>query len=342
MKKVFQLAIVGTGGAGLLALLSICRTQKIRPCDIVLIDPYHDGGDLQRKWSTVVSNTTWEQMLNVIEQKGFHRDHLPEPWKSINPTHPTQLKHTIQLLRYCTKELVQECEIVFGLCIGLQQISEKDAVQVNVHDNQGQYETYHALRVILTIGSEPRQDTYPISTIPLHAALDVKILANYIDQGCKVMVLGTAHSGTLVIRNLFNLGASVGAFYRTKQPFLFARDGEYDGVKQDSEKIADDILANKYSPQVSLYPITNTAQLVRWSKKAHWIIYATGFERRKFPIPLTYDGATGKVDGFTHVWGFGIAFPNRAPDGIHWDVSLPAFASHIDAQIPKLLETFYS
>jgi cation diffusion facilitator CzcD-associated flavoprotein CzcO len=342
MKKVYQVAIVGTGGAGLLALLAIAHTKKIPPQDILLIDPYHDGGDLQRKWPTVISNTTWGQMLAIVESKGFPRQDLPEPWTSLDPTQPTPLKHTIHLLRYCTKSFMKDCEVVYGKCRGLEQSSLDQSIQLTVHMNSHEKEVYTCLRLVLAIGSDPRQDTYPIPTLPLDIALDPQRLSSYIGPSSHVMVIGTAHSGTLVIRNLRDQGASVGAFYRTKQPFLFARDGEYDGIKQESEKIADDILAEKYSPQVSLYPITNTAQVVRWSKKADWIIYATGFERREFPIPLTYDGGTGKIDGFAGVWGFGIGFPNRAPDGVHWDVSLPAFASHIDAQIPKLLETFYS
>jgi hypothetical protein len=87
--------------------------------------------------------------------------------------------------------------------------------------------------------------------------------------------------------------------------------------------------------------LTNTAQLLRWSKKADWIVYAIGFERRSIPSITDYDGKTGKCHGFTRVWAFGIAYPNQAPDGHHWDVSLPSFFAHIQQQIPQITESFY-
>ena len=342
MKKVFQIAIVGTGAAGLLILLSLASLHRIPLHEILLIDPYHDGGDLQRKWGTIVSNTTWGQTMDIVEKKGVSRQSLPEPWKSLDPSVPTFLKHSIQLLQFCTKDIRETCELLFGRCESVEQASAEAPVTLMGTDTQGKPFTVKALRVFLTFGSEPRQDTYPLPTIPLEVALEKQRLSSYISPTSKVMLMGTAHSGTLILKNLHEVGAEVGAFYRGETPFHFARDGEYDGIKQESEKIADAILSDAYSPRLSLVPLTNTAQLIRWSRKADWIIYATGFERRHFSSPLSYDGQTGKVDGFHHVWGFGIGFPNRAPDGVHWDVSLPAFATHIEAQLPKILESFYA
>lgn len=342
MKKVYKLAIVGSGAAGLLALLSLSTKSSIPPEQILLIDPYHDGGDLQRKWANIVSNTTWGQFLDILETKGFPRHSLPEPWKSLDSSSPTFLKHYIHLLRFCTREIRERCELVYGWCQTIEQATPEVPVTLSGKDTQGEAFTVKALRVFLTVGSEPKQDIYPVPTIPLEIALDKDRLSSYVSPTSKVMVLGTAHSGTLILRNLHELGAEVGAFYRGSKPFLFARDGEYDGIKQESEKIADEILAEGYAPRLSLVPLTNTAQLIRWSRKADWIIYAIGFQPRRFLSSFSYDGGSGKLDGFHHVWGFGIAFPNRAADGQHWDVSLPAFASHIDAQLPKILELFYA
>lgn len=350
MKKVYKVAIVGTGAAGLLALLSLSFSlssasafaNHIAPNEILLIDPHHDGGDLQRKWGEVLSNTTWGQMLEIVEKKGFSRQSLPEPWKSLDPLSPTFLKQYIHLLQFCTKQSRETCELLFGRCERLEQESAETSVKVTGTDSQGQPFTINALHVLMTIGSEPRQDTYPLPTIPLEVALDKSRLSSYLDPNSKVMMIGTAHSGTLILRNLHELGAEVGAFYRGPKPFTFARDGHYDGIKQESEKIADTILEDGYAPRLSLVPLTNTAQLIRWSRKADWIIYATGFERRRFSSSLAYDGQTGKIEGFHHVWGFGIGFPNLAADGLHWDVSLPAFATHIDTQLPKILKSFYA
>ena len=50
-----------------------------------------------------------------------------------------------------------------------------------------------------------------------------------------------------------------------------------------------------------------------------------------------YDELTGRfMKGAA--WGFGIAYPNRAPDGIHWDVSVAAFLEHMKAQLSKIIE----
>jgi hypothetical protein len=38
--------------------------------------------------------------------------------------------------------------------------------------------------------------------------------------------------------------------------------------------------------------------------------------------------------------GFGIAYPNQAPDGKHWDVGIYSFLEHINAQIPTILSAY--
>ena len=333
---LFQVAIVGTGGAGLLALLLLLQTKKCKPSDIVLIDPYHDGGDLQRKWAHVVSNTRWEQMLAILDSFGIARDSLPEPWKSLDPKSPTQLQHYIQLLRYLVKPVYRECECVLGTCT---QIEEKDGhIVLTLAGKESQ--TVSAKVCLVCTGADAKKEPFPIPTLPLEIALDPAKLNTYIQPTDKVLVFGTAHSGTLVIKNLHQLNVEHAAFYRGQEPFVFARDGHYDGIKQESESIADDILAGRYL-KTNLFPLTNTAQLLRWSRKADWIVYAIGFERRSFGAVNEYDGKTGQCKGYTRVWGFGIGFPNQAPDGQHWDVSLPSFFAHIQRQIPQIVESFY-
>jgi hypothetical protein len=74
-------------------------------------------------------------------------------------------------------------------------------------------------------------------------------------------------------------------------------------------------------------------------------VYATGFAARQsiqlsqdgiVKSSLKYDGSSGKLTEVSSAWGFGIAYPNRAPDGIHWDVSVAAFLEHIKRQIPSI------
>ncbi len=330
----FKVCIIGTGAAGLLTLFCLSFT-KIPPEDIVCIDPYHDGGDLQRKWCCIQSNTIWDQMLQVLRTKQVSVESLPTPWRELDPSKPTQLQNYIQLLRYVTKEYVSKCETIYSTVTSLQE--EQGKVRVLY----GKDDSLLTKICIVATGSTPKQLSYPIPTIPLEIALQESRLAHYVQPNQTVSVFGTAHSGTLILSNLHTLNVKTHAFYKGEKPFLFARDGEYDGIKQESETIADQILAGNF-PQTFLHPITNTAELIRWTRRSDWVIYASGFERTNLTSNFSYDGQTGRIHHLPATWGFGIAFPNRAPDGLHWDVSIPSFFEHIEKQIPTIVESFYA
>jgi hypothetical protein len=154
------------------------------------------------------------------------------------------------------------------------------------------------------------------------------------------------HSGTLVARNAAKCGANVTAYYNSKEPFYWARDGAYDGIKEEAAEIADDIVTGKIP--VELVHVENTSKVIRASHSAHWVVYAMGFHPRNTiqvfvndtPLqqPLKYNGGNGQINDAPSAWGFGIAYPNLAPDGFHWDVSVAAFFEHMKQQIPSLLQ----
>lgn len=329
-----KLCIIGAGAAGLLTLFSLSFT-KIPAEDIVLIDPYHDGGDLQRKYCCIQSNTQWNQMLNILREKGISIENLPSPWKDLSPENPALLKHYIQLIRYLVKPYLERCETLYASVTHIQE--ENGQIRVFYGKNK----SLVCKICIVATGSTPKTLGYPIPTIPLEIALNPDLLSSYVNPNTTVCVFGTAHSGTLVLHNLHKLQADTHAFYKGDKPFLYARDGEYDGIKQESETIADTILAGQY-PNTHLHSLSDTAEIIRWTRRSDWVVYATGFEPNSFSSSLTYNGTTGQIDGLPNTWGFGIAFPNRAPDGIHWDVSIPAFFSHITAQLPRIVESFYA
>lgn len=330
----YKLCILGSGAAGLLTLFSLSFT-KIPAEEIIVIDPYHDGGDLQRKYCCIQSNTTWNQMLNILQSKQISIESLPSKWRDLSPDKPTLLKHYIQLLRYLTKSYLERCETLYTSVTHLQE--ENGQVRVFLASN----ESFLAKVTIVTTGASPKDLAFPIPTIPLEIALNLNSLSSYVESNQTVCVFGTAHSGTLILKNLHELKAQTHAFYKGTKPFSFARDGEYDGIKQESETIADSILAGQY-PITHLHPVNDTAEIIRWTRRSDWIIYAVGFQRTSFSSSYTYNGTTGQIDGLPNTWGFGIAFPNRAPDGIHWDVSIPSFFSHIEVQLPKIVESFYA
>jgi cation diffusion facilitator CzcD-associated flavoprotein CzcO len=326
-----KILIVGTGAAGLLFLWHLQKSQKVQPNDVVIIDPHHDGGDLQRRWSTVKSNTIWKQTLDIFDLSGAT---VPTAWKDLEPTQPALLQHSISLLRHLTRDFLSQCEVVHGLVDQIEKQSDGSLWSVTLADKSN----YTASIVILAHGSEAKQLQLPIPSIPLECALNKSRLETYVTTNSRVLLFGTSHSGTLIMRSLHEMGVQTTAFYNTAKPFYFARDGEYDGIKQESAEIADAILAGKY-PKLQLANVTDTAQVIRASRKADWVIYATGFKvRTNIKVNLTYNGTTGAITGSPGIWGFGIAFPNSADDGIHWDVSLPSFHSHIQKQMPAILK----
>lgn len=330
----YKVCIIGTGAAGLLTLFCLSFTS-IPPEDIVCIDPYHDGGDLQRKWCCVKSNTTWDQLLQILRSKQISLETLPSCWREIDPAKPTELRNYIQLLRHITNPFMSRCEILNSMVTSFQE--ENGQVRVHVANQK----SILAKICILATGSTPKQLHYPIPTIPLEIALHQTLLSSYVQPHQTVSVFGTAHSGTLVLSNLHHLKAHTHAFYKGEKPFLFARDGEYDGIKQESETIADQILAGAF-PHTFLHPITNTAELIRWTRRSDWVIYASGFQRTDLTSSLSYDDSTGRIQNLPNTWGFGIAFPSRASDGIHWDVGISSFFEHIEKQIPRIVESFYA
>jgi len=332
--KETKLCIIGTGAAGLLALFSLSFT-KLSPDEIVLIDPYHDGGDLQRKYCCIQSNTIWNQMLDILRSKGISIETLPSRWRDLEPSKPALLKYYIQLLRYLTKPFAERCETIYASVSRLEE--EQGQVRVYFGENQ----SLKAKVCIVATGCHAKNLSFPIPTIPLEIALNREMLKTYVEPSQTVCVFGVSHSGTLILSNLHELKANTHAFYKGATPFYFARDGNYDGIKQESETIADAIVAGLY-PSTHLHSLSDTAELIRWTRKSDWVIYAAGFQRTSFSAPFTYNGATGQINELPNTWGFGIAFPNQAPDGIHWDVGLPSFFTHIELQLPKIVESFYA
>lgn len=322
-----QICIVGSGAAGLLVLYNL-EKQGVDPARITVIDPTHNGGDLKFKWSTVRSNTTWRQIFEAVPS----RTSFAIPYCHLNPDEPIELRFAIQYLMDVTQDYRSKTFL------------RTDKVK-NAHVENGKWILFCEKRqgpllfdvVFFCQGSEPKWLDLPFPSIPLDIALDKKRITEHVKQGQHILVFGTAHSGPLVVKNLLELGARVTNFYATEKPFYFASEGEYDGIKYDAANIAREILNGSYS-NLTMESVQDMASLIRASKSAEACIYACGFEPRIIsPEWRRYDGKTGRIENTTGAWGFGIAYPNTAPDGVHWDVSIPAFQTHIQTQIPDIL-----
>jgi hypothetical protein len=321
-----RLCIVGTGAAGLQLLLLL--TQKgVHPERITLLDPFHDGGDLKRKWSSVRSNTVWRQILEACPP----RVPLPEPWKSLNPEQPCYLNQVIEYLRWLVQPVFRRCHIRTGFLDSATNL-ENGSWSLQLKNGQ----TLETDVLFLCTGSEPKTLDLPLPSIPLEVALDVSRLSQYVQPHHRLLLFGLAHSGTLIAGNTQQLQVPLTVFYNTPKPFLFARDGEYDGIKQDSAEIADKILQGDYK-LLQLCTTQDIPSLIRASQEADFAIYAIGFQARKILANQEYDPHTGQLCHVQQAWGFGIAFPNVAPDGLHFDVSVPSFQAHMEKQLPNIL-----
>jgi hypothetical protein len=202
---------------------------------------------------------------------------------------------------------------------------------------ENQITTIESTNLYFTIGSEQKMLDLSIPSIPLDIALDLPRLRQYIRPTDKVILFGTAHSGALILKNLANLSIETTGVYRASAPFLYARDNEYDGIKADAALYADEILQGKY-PTLKLISANNISTVIRESRSANWAIYAIGFEpRNTIEIDvegtkrslISYSATNGKIADCHNAWGFGIAYPSQAPDGIHFDVGVASFIEHI-------------
>lgn len=342
-----NLCIIGAGISGLLLILLLAETS-IPLNSIYIIDPHFDGGDLFRKWSSVISNTPWSVTITNLQT------HLPSvkipKWALALPLDkPTPVFTIAKLIRECAEPLLKQVKCVYGSAVSANWSSKTSKYTVLVQKEQSTT-LIEASGVCLTYGSEPKELDISIPSIPLDIALDCNRLSKYIEPDSKVIVFGTRHSGVHVLKNLVDCSAnSIIGLYKGVKPFMWARDGEYDGIKMDAALIADEIIAGKY-PSVQLLSTSNLSAILREVRSAHWVVYAIGFEPRNL-LQITNDGVpitkieydnSGKILNCSSMWGFGIAYPSQAPDGIHWDVGVSSFLEHIHGQTASIVSIIYA
>lgn len=336
-----SVCIIGAGVSGILLILLLAETSI--PLDsIYIIDPHFDGGDLVRKWSSVMSNTPWSVTLLSI------KTHLPSlqipKWANELPLDaPTPVATIGKLLRECAQPILRRVNVIQDYVTSASMSTATSMWKVNLKSGKDIF----TKAICLTVGGEAKGLDTSIPSIPLEVALDSSRLKKYIEPHHKVLVFGTRHSGVCVLKNLVDCSAnSILGIYKTSsnKPFIYARNGEYDGIKLDASIIADEIMANKY-PSIRLLHITDVSAILRESRSADWVIYAIGFEPRVIPMyvdnePIfssSYERTSGVIHNCQCAWGFGLAYPSQAPDGIHLDVGVSSFLEHIHTQISSIL-----
>jgi pyruvate/2-oxoglutarate dehydrogenase complex dihydrolipoamide dehydrogenase (E3) component len=319
----YDIAIVGYGITGMIVLAIL--QNKLPNVRVAIIDPYFDGGALIREYGNVISNTPLVKLINALKLLDLSYE-IPSEYSNYNVNETTPLYVLVHIIKDLIKMDYDRYETKVK-SINNTIITNEDATKLE------------AKIIILCQGSEPKTLQTEIPVIPLHIALNKDLLQRYVKSSDKVIVFGTAHSGTLVLQNLELLNISTTAIYNKDKPFYFAKDGYYDGIKEDAERIAQDILNNKYKNITLLNTkSSNIDKIIKVTKKASYVVYAIGFKTRYIEIEnidsTKYDSKTGKITD--NIYGFGIAYPSSAPDNIHYDVGVYAFMEHILNQIENI------
>ncbi len=330
---MFDITFIGYGVATMCALLAL----PSHITKIAVIDPYGSGGSLLRHYATIHSNTTWAQFIDAITPFT-----APAKLQALRDKHSPEATTALGELIRSFKSIIPVNDVYRIVAIA-KEAHFKDGVWTIHSDNKSSIKSN---KLILCTGAQPLSLNYPISQLPLENVLNSATLAAVTRQLDSIVIVGASHSGTLAAARAAEAGLNVSLVYRGDGPaFKYARDGHYDGIKQESAQIADKIVAGEM-PNVK---VINKEDDVRNALlTADWITYACGFEPAKTirvfvegaeVNAAAYDATTGALTEAPQAWGFGIAYPNSNIVGsaTYYDVSLPAFLAHISRNLSAII-----
>lgn len=329
---MYDLILIGYGIAHIALLLALGRYSAIKVC---VIDPYFDGGDLRRIYGSVQSNTTWQQFLDAVEP------------------HLSKVKYTAFAALYESTATVPLADLVnnFESIVGPAMKVSGLVIAANYTENQWTL-TLKDGRLIqskvisFSPGADAKTLTYPKPTLSLANVLNGQV---HIRPNSHCVIFGLSHSGTLAVDTLSRLCTKVTVVYRTKEPFEFAVDGYYNGIKQESAAIARRLLAGDI-PNVELVVAADHEKVFAALLATDWVLYAVGFEGRNNAVQwkvdgaqvdaVAYDATTGRLTGMPAAFGFGIAYPNSNIVGMktYYDVGLAAFVAHCEKVVPEIVQ----
>ena len=328
---MYEYTIIGYGVTGMI-VLAILHANNINLSKVCVIDPYFDGGSLMRDYGDVISNTPFSKCINAL--KLIKLDYtIPEEYTVYDESKTTPLYILANILKDFTKNIAKQVDIVEGLVTYIKK-DEHFTIQVGTKEITSN-------KIFLCQGSTQKNLECEIPSIPISVALNKDTLSRYIKPTDKVVLFGTSHSGCLVLENLNKLNIQTTAIFKHKEPFLFAKDGEYDGIKEEAERIATSILNSEYK-NLTLVNTSKIDTVLKSLRKCDWVIYSIGFEPKNINSNINlikYDKTSGKILETDNAYGFGIAYPSLAPDSIHVDVGIISFVEHIQKQIQLLLLT---
>ncbi len=334
--------IVGFGVSGILVCLELLN-KDIEPSSIHIIDPYFDGGSLGRKWGAIKSNTTWGQIQKVLEKYPTAHIYLNRISKKYESESIIPLYELSEVLRNTIQPFLSEINLHQTKCKKILEVSD-NTWQIHLQNEQ-----FLDVDVIFMCqGGKPKMEEFGKPTIPLEVAFDKEQLKKYCLRNQCIGIFGASHSGTLVARNCVEVGCKVILFHKSNPPFLFAKDGAYDGLKQESAEIADCILAKKgLGESIQLVHIEKPIEVIKMMMKCHWLIQCIGFTTREIEIKLkdgsefqssVYNAQTGELIENKSIYGFGMAYPGKTTIGekTYVDISIPSFVEQMEKCLPAV------
>ena len=326
--------IVGFGIAGQILTLELLQ-RGIPPTEILLIDETFMGGALALDYDTVLSNTPWWKTRKALEIYGAPAQEALARGDALYRT--DQCMPVSDIAKLCAAAATAAAFKVPRLRTRISEFQRISGKWILTHP----FGTVQVNTLFLCHGGLAKTMDLPIPMIPLTTALNRSLLATHIDPATDyVVVFGTAHSGVILLEHLHTLGVSTTAIYNTPQPFLFERDGAYDGVKEATATTADAILRGEF-PKLSLVSWSDPLAVHKALSKATKVIYSIGFVAAPLPgfTSLKYDPATAALTEAEQCYGYGIAFPGVTilEGRTYTDVSVLSFQDQIRRTLPNIL-----
>lgn len=329
--------IVGFGIAGQLLLLELLKAG-IKGSEITVVDKTFLGGDLVTHYGTVLSNTPWWKTKKALEAyPDYSAAAIAEGSLEFQDSQCMPVARIAELSFSAASKALKSS----GAELLATEIQSIHRLETNSFQIQHTFGSIRCKVLFATQGAEPKRLPLEVPTIPLSIALDKQVLSRYVSSKDTVAVIGTAHSGSILLQHLHSLAIPTIAFYKGAQPFRFARNGTYDGLKECSEQIADAVLRGEYT-NLTLVSLDKFFEAHTALKKATKVIVATGFEARQTiqGLPITYNPTTAALEGWQSAYGFGIAYPGTTTlEGkTYVDVSVLSFQEQIQRCLPGILQ----
>jgi len=328
---MFQLAIIGLGPAGIFTLAHV--PENLLP-ETLILEKSSIGGDLSSHYSGVIANITKMEFIRIFKTvPKWANESFPE-FDGYQDNDAPKLADTCKILRRLARPDIRKAHLHTA---ALMHLLQGDGCWKLVTAK----EQYEAKRVILCLGATPKTMDLPLPTIPLHVALSESELAHSVSPNDTIVVFGTAHSGTLILKSLKNLGCkNVCAVYRGAKPFNFAAD-TVGGLKLAGAAVAQEITDGAWGDATpKLISYDDFASIYRVLDKASSVIYAIGFDPRTFTYTNTSGACTPITNDTPGIYGFGIGRPRiqKTPTGESYtDIGFEAFIKAIQAELPVIL-----